>query len=424
MTIVIVVLLMLFLASLGIWTGVALTIAGVVGLFLSFGEQALLRIGAEAWNLANSDTLVAIPLFILMGELLGDSRGARDLFNFISRFDNVIPSSRGIATVAFGGMLSSVAGSLAAVTAITTKTSYRHLREAGLPTRQSLGLVTSVGALGIMLPPSLTLIIFGSLTQNAIASLFRAAIVPGIVQMLLFMLVIGWLWNRHLKSSQKVIEKELEKKSSTFGAAWQLPSAILLVLGGFLSGKLTPIEAAASGVVAAVGMNFLNGEIIWSRLSIATRNTILSTSMILLIVLGAQMISSVLAYEGFARSVSLFVKNLAVPDLVILFAIVVLYLILGTVFDGLSMMVLTLPFIYPIVLVMGRDPVWFGVVMVACVQIAELSPPVGVNLFVAQYLTGEAIEEVWWGIWPYAVAIGLVLVTLVLFPRFGLLLVP
>lgn len=420
MAVVTVAVLMLVLVALGMWTGVALVIAGLVGLYLSFGDLALLQAGVITWDLANSSTLVAIPLFILMGELLAGSRAVRDLFNWITRFSERVSAAPALGTVGVASMLSAVSGSLAAVTAIVTRTTYPRLRAAGLPVRQSLGLVASTGALGIMIPPSLTLIIYGSLTETPILVLFRVAIVPGLLQAGLFLLCAALVWQRYAVRSTAA--PDLSQAGLSITAAWQFPAAIAVVLGGFISGWVTPIEAAALGAALALAMNAINGELSAARLQAATRSTIVSTAMILLIVLGALMISATLAFQGFTRGVSLFIQDLAVPPLAVMVMIVLLYVVLGTLFDGLSMMVLTLPFIFPAVKALGYDPLWFGVVLVACVQLAELSPPVGVNLFVAQHLTGERIEEVWWGVLPYFAMLVFVLALLLLFPKLGRLL--
>jgi TRAP-type C4-dicarboxylate transport system permease large subunit len=169
-------------------------------------------------------------------------------------------------------------------------------------------------------------------------------------------------------------------------------------------------------------MNVINGELSWDRIASASRSTVVSTAMILLIVLGAQMIASTLAFQGFTRAVSLWIPSLPIAPIGIMLLITLLYIVLGTLFDGLSMMVLTLPFIFPAVRALGYDPLWFGVVLVVCVQLAELSPPVGVNLFVAQQLTGEPIEEVWWGVMPYFAVLTAVLLALLVFPQLGLML--
>jgi tripartite ATP-independent transporter DctM subunit len=421
MTVAIVAVLMLVLVALGMWTGVALVLAGLVGLWLSFGDLALLQAGTIVWDLANSSTLVAIPLFILMGELLAGSRSARDLFNWISRFNRHVSSAPALGTVGVASLISAVSGSLAAVTAIVTRTTYARLRAEGLPARQSLGLVASTGALGIMIPPSLTLIIYGSLTETPISVLFRVSIIPGIIQAALFLVCAAILWHIYADRAKRAAAPA-DEASLSITAAWQFPVAVAIVIGGFISGLVTPIEAAALGALLALIMNVINGELSWSRITIASRSTIVSTAMILLIVLGAQMIASTLAFQGFTRAVSLWIPSLPILPTGIMLLIVLLYIVLGMLFDGLSMMVLTLPFIFPAVRALGYDPLWFGVVLVVCVQLAELSPPVGVNLFVAQHLTGEPIEEVWWGVLPYFAVLAAVLLALLAFPQLGLML--
>ena len=419
MAVAIVAALMLVLVALGMWTGVALVIAGFVGLLISFGRLGLLQAGVIIWDLANSSTLVAIPLFILMGDLLAESRAGRELFNWITRWSPRARSAPALGTVAVASMISAVSGSLAAVTAIVTKTTYGRLRSEGLPARQAVGLVASTGALGIMIPPSLTLIIYGSLTETPISTLFRVAIVPGLLESALFFACAALVWQRHAVRGAGAGRRAATPGPA--GAAWQIPAAIVVVIGGFMWNLVTPMEAAALGALLGLLINAINGELSWAMLRVATRRTTVTTAMILLIVLGAQFVSATLAYQGFTRAVSLFIQALPVPALGILLMIAVLYIVLGMLFDGLSMMVLTLPFLFPAVRALGQDPLWFGVVLVVCVQIAELSPPVGVNLFVAQQLTGERIEEIWWGVMPYIALLTGVLLLLLLVPQLGLL---
>ena len=421
MEVAIVAALMVILVALGMWTGVALVIAGLAGLLLSFGKLGFLQAGVIVWNLANSSTLTAIPLFILMGDLLADSRSARDLFNWIMRWSARLSSAPAVGTVAVGSMISAVSGSLAAVTAIVTRTTYGRLRAEGLPARHAVGLVSSTGALGIMIPPSLTLIIYGSLTETPISTLFRVALAPGLIESAFFIAAAAYLWHRHAAPPQRAPRRHAGEGDS-IAAAWQFPAAIAIVVGGFISGLVSPVEGASLGALLALIINALNRELTWEKLRLACRQTTVTTAMILLIVLGAQMVSATLAFQGFTRSISLFIQSLPIPPLGILAMIALLYIALGTLFDGLSMMVLTLPFLFPAIRALGQDPLWFGVVLVVCVQIAELSPPVGINLFVAQQLTGERIEEVWWGVLPYLGALAAVLVLLLLFPTLGLLL--
>tara|TARA_A100001391_G_scaffold145276_2_gene102933 strand:- start:10034 stop:11326 length:1293 start_codon:yes stop_codon:yes gene_type:complete len=421
-TVLIVAVVVVVLALSGVMTGVAMIIAGALGLWLSFGDQAWNQIGVSVWASANSGTLAAIPLFVLMGEILSTSRAGSDLFNWLTRVGRRVPASSALGTVVVGAMISCVAGSLAAVTSIVTRTTYPRLRKSGLPVDQSLGLVASVGALGIMLPPSVTLIIFGSLTETAISDLFAAAILPGIIQIFLFAAMAVWAWKRAARKHPAPMEAPGQEQGrqperDTIGAAWQFPVAILVVLGGFLAGWVTPVEAAALGATLALIMTLINGEISWLRLRSATRRTIVSTAMIMFILVGAQMLSTTLAFQGFGRDATQFIEALPVSPLVILMLIALFYVVLGILFDGLSMLVLTLPFVFPAIVGLGYDPIWLGVVLVTCVQIAELSPPVGVNLFVAQHLTKEPIEAVWRGVIPYMGMLCIMLVLLLVFPQ-------
>jgi C4-dicarboxylate transporter DctM subunit len=415
MTVALVVLALIVLVMSGMWTGIALVIAGALGLFLSFGSLAPTQIGAAIWELSNSSTLLAIPLFLLIGELFADSKAAGDLFNSLTRLRRHISGASAFGAVLLGAMISCICGSLAAVTSIVTRTGYKRLRQDGLPPTESLGLVASVGCLGIMIPPSLTLIIYGSMTETPISSLFRVSFIPGIAQTFLFILLAASLW--YWRAGKNTSPVSAGTADEPIIAAWQFPAVIVVILGLLIGGVASPTEAAAIGSVFALVFAMLNREFSFRKVALATRRTIVGTAMIMLIVLGAQMISITLAFQGFARDVSLLVQTLPLPDFGILLMIALLYIVLGMVFDGLSMMVLTLPFVFPAVLAMGMDPLWFGVMLVVCIQIAEISPPVGINLFVAQHITGEPIERIWAGVMPYMALLTIFLVFIIAYPE-------
>lgn len=413
--------LMLVLVLSGLWTGPALVIAGALGLWLSYGTLAPLQIGAMTWKLANTADLAIIPLFMVMGELLAGSRSASDLFNWIMRFRRLTPAAPALATVVLGTMIAAVCGSIAAVTAICTRTAYGRLLKEGLPIRQSIGLVASVGSLGIMVPPSIILIVYGTMTETSILNLYKAALVPSLIQIVLFFACAIGIW--YLRAAPVAApEDQAHNSDGPISAAWQFPCAIAIVVGGFISGVVTPTESGALGALLALVLSIINGEISWKLIRTATRNAVMATSMILLIVLGSEFIAATLAIQGFTRDVSVFIKSLPFPPFVLMIVVVLIYVVLGTVFEGLALMTLTVPFLFPAIIAMGYSPIWFGVLIVICIQIAELSPPIGVNLFVAQQYTGEKAEEVWQGVMPYLWMLVLMAILLIAFPGLGIML--
>lgn len=454
-------LVMVLLPTLGVNTGVGLLIAGAVGIGVSFGFDAVpMRVGSTAWGVLNSPTLAAIPIFILMGELLGASRSPGDLFGWIQHRTKGIKHSASLATIVMGALISSVVGSIGAVTAMVTRNAYRPLVRSSDDPVGSLGLVTSVGALGIMLPPSVLMIIYGAITETSIIALFRAGIVPGLLQVLLFALtavLVSVARNRsrvgqavlaqdpelvgaagpgtraraaslaaeaHPRSVAEVArptyaavdEPRGEEAPASFRAAWQFPAAVAVTVAAITSGTLTPVETASLGVVIAVGMLVLNRELGIQTLVTTTVNAAALTAMFMFMVIGAQLIGIVFAFEGTTYELVDLLADAGLSGGAVLLLAGLVYVLLGTIFDGLSMMLLTVPLLFPVVVGLGYDPVWFGIFLVAMVQLAEISPPVGVNIFVAQQLTGQRLDQVWKAVMPYVVALSLFSILLVLVP--------
>lgn len=406
----------LFLIAMGIWTGVAVFLAGLLGYWFQFHGDMWYQAGQTIWGMFDSYDFITIPFFLLIGELLGGSKATKDFYALLTRLRSVrgMPA---LAAVALGAV-PAVHGTVAAVTAVVSRTSYAHLQDGGFPRRQASGLVTSVGVLGILIPPSLTLIIYGTLTQTSITDLFQAGLVPGAIETLEFALISLYIWSRRVPRYRPEDAANTSTNASrSVTAAWQLPAVILIVLGGILTNRLNPVQAGAVGDAFTLLLLVINREASVSGLWNSFIRALSLTAMIMLIIAGAQMMANVAAFEGLAPNLLSLIQQVGISRLALFPILAALYLTLGAVFDGLSMMILTMPFIFPLVASIHQTPVWFGIITVVLVQLAEIAPPIGLNLFVAQQVTGDTLEEIWAGVIPYLIAVLALLALLFADPR-------
>jgi len=407
--------------SLGVWMPAALGMTGVVLLIVGGETRFLEAIGSVFWSQGGNFVLIAIPLFILMGEIILASGVSGHFYQSISPWSRFIPGRLYNTNIMASALFAAVSGSSVATAAALGAVSIPELRARGYQDRLTFGTLAVGGTLGILIPPSGAMIIYGSLVNESIAKLFIAGILPGILIVglcIAYIVLITILHPERIPSDKEPIS--LYEFLRSLGGAAPLICLILLVIGGLYSGFVTPTEAAALGVLGSLVIATLYRNLTWPVLKAAFQRTVTATCMLMFIILGAQVIAFALARVGVTRELTDLVVEQDVGRWTMFLIVVIMYLVLGCLMDAVSMMVMTLPLIYPVLMQLGFDPIWLGVILVLLMEIGLITPPVGLNLFVLQGIGNKPIGEVALGALPFVGVLMFGIVILCVWPEIAL----
>lgn len=396
----IVVLLGVLLSS-GLWIGPALFVTSWV-LLTMFTDLPVMRIlGNVVWNNANSSSLMALPLFIIMGEFLGRTKVSAQLFEGLSPWVARLPGGLLHLNVIACAFFAAITGSVNATTAAVGKITIPELRARGYDERLSIGSLTSSGTLGILIPPSVPMLIYGIAANVSIGKLFIAGLVPGIGMMILFCLYLGFM-------SKKYPGQVVRSESTSFMEKLQslpkvLPVLLLigLVLGSIYAGWATPTEAAAVGVLGAALLGLMTRSLNKEILIECLKGTVRTNCMVMMILIGASFFSVTLGFIGLPAWISSSIVSAGAGKVAVIALMTVVYLILGCLIDGYSMIVITVPMFLPLIQAFGMDPIWFGVFVIILVQAANITPPIGFNLFLMTGITGHSIGFISRSVLPF-----------------------
>lgn len=404
---------------------IAVTLGGAGLLWLVAYDPAFLRGASYAvWNTSTSDVLASVPLYILMGDLIQRSGIAGNFYDAVGLWMRRLPGGLLHANIGACAVFSAVSGSSVATAATMGVVALPSLERGGYDRRLSLGSLAAGGTLGILIPPSIPLIIYGALVEESIGELFMAALIPGVIMALLFSLYIGAV--SALGLVRPPLAKDMPATVTDYlRALVRMGPLLLLILAILVSvyaGWATTNEAAAFGFLFALLVAWSQKRLSWQVLRDSLRSTIRLTAMLLFIVLGAQIFSFAVFTWGINRELSALVLSLDVAPIVVLLVIILAYFVLGMFLDSISVMVLTLAIVHPILTSLGYDSVWFGVVLVILLEVGLITPPVGMNLFTIQALAPNRIGlgEVAWGALPFVSILLLGLVLLVAVPELAL----
>lgn len=378
-----------------VWVGFALMGTGLIALLLFQDVPAVKLLAFATWQSLNSPELAALPLFILMGEILFHTRFPKDLFDGLQPFAAKIPGRLYHLNILGCSLFAAVSGSSAATTNTIGRMTLAELGARGYDRSLAIGSLCGAGTLGFLIPPSIILILYGVLAEVSILDLFLAGILPGVLLSLGFMAYIAVRTARNPALLPKV-----ESAAAGLGrgrALLKISPAILLILailGSLYAGIASPSEAAVLGVAGALLIAGLRGELKRAQLLGALKEAVKTTSMVGLILAGALFLTRVMAYLDLPGQLAGAVAALALPVILLIPLLLVFFVVLGMVLDGLSVVVITLPIVLPLITAAGFDPLWFGIFLVITVEMAQVTPPVGFNLFVVQNLTGERISRI------------------------------
>ena len=375
----------------GVWVGLALYAPGLAGLAI-FRDLPVEKLLAQLiWNATTTPELIALPLFILMAEILFHSRLSASLFTGLAPWTTRLLHVNVLGCT----MFAAISGSSAATTATVGRITLTELLRRGYDRDLTMGSLAGAGTLGFLIPPSIILIIYGVLAETSILKLFIAGIIPGLLLALLYMTWLG------IRATWKpsIVPDESESMSlaeKLLGLRHLIPVVflILAVLGSMYGGIASPSEAAAVGVLGALVVSAAQGTLTWETIRKAGLGAVRTISMIGFIVAGAYFLSIAMGFLGVPRMIAGEIAVLDLSPIALIVLLLVFYAILGCVLEGMSSIVMTLPITLPLVQAAGFDKIWFGVFLVIVVEMAQITPPVGFNLFVIQGMTGERIGRI------------------------------
>jgi C4-dicarboxylate transporter DctM subunit len=383
--------LFLILGS-GVWIGLALSGVAWIGMQLFSARPAGDAMAVTIWGSASSWTLTALPLFVWMGEILFRTRLSQDMFRGLAPWMQALPGRLLHTNVIGCAIFAAVSGSSAATCATIGKMSLPELKQRGYPDGISIGSLAGAGTLGLLIPPSIIMIVYGVTAEVSIAQLFIAGVLPGALLAALFS---GYLVVWALRHPDQVPPADARMSLTT--KLWEsrhlIPVMLLIaaVLGSIYAGIATATEAAAVGVVGALGLSAVQGSLNWGTFKAALMGGTRLYCMIALILAGAAFLTLSMGYIGLPRHLAEWIASLGLSQAELLIALALFYILLGCFLDGISMVVLTMGVIMPTVLKAGIDPLWFGIFIVLVVEMAQITPPVGFNLFVLQGMTKREI---------------------------------
>ncbi len=413
-------LLILFLGG-SVWIGISLFLVGIGGFFffsdVSFGSI----LSNVAWNNTSGSAMMALPFFIWMGEILFRSRISSDLFRGLAPWMDAIPGRLVHVNVLACTFFAAVSGSSAATTATVGKITVPELERRGYDHDLSIGSLAGAGTLGFMIPPSMMMLVYGIIGDVSIGKLFIAGFIPGfmIASMFSAYILIRCLVTPALAPKADDHHGWAER----IGAIPAIAPVIILVfvvLGSIYAGWATPTEAGAVGVVGALFFAALTRSLSWEVFRVSLINSVKTSCMIMLIVMGASYLSNVMGFLGITRALTEFVVSMKLSPYMLIFCLTILYLILGCLVDGFSMIVMTAPLVLPLVEAAKFDPVWFGIYLVVMIELAQVTPPVGFNLFVISGLSNDDLFRIAKAALPFFLIMLLATVLLTAFPEIAL----
>ena len=382
------------LLAMGIWVGIALLIVGLISLLLFANAPAGIVLATTTWGTLNSWSLAALPLFIWMGEILFRSRLSTTLFSGLAPWLGGLQGRLLHVNIFGSAVFAAVSGSSAATAATIGKMSMPELRRRGYPERLMIGTLAGSATLGLLIPPSIILIVYGVATDQSIARLFIAGIAPGALLVALFAgYVIVWgLLNPSLVPREEASSLRFKLRASR--DLLPVIGLIVGVIGSVYAGLASPTDAAALGVVLALLLTAIQGDLTWSVFTAGLLGAVKTSCMIGLILVGAGFLTVAMGFAGIPRMIASWIGELGLTPGELLIALTLFFVVLGCFLDGISIVVLTTSIIMPMVLQAGIDPIWFGIYLVLVVEMSQITPPVGFNLFVLQTMTQRNILQI------------------------------
>lgn len=416
-------LVLVALLAGSVWVGMSLIIVAIFSFEYFTSSPSLTVLTNILWNSTHSSTMFALPLFVFMGEILFRSKISENLFKGLSPWVNFLPGGLIHINIVASALFAAVSGSSAATTATVGKITLPELFKRGFDRKLVIGSLAGAGTLGFLIPPSMMMLVYGIVSGVSIGKLFIAGILPGI---LLASLLIVYNMIRCIidpSLSPKTDDKYTwDDRLKSIPQLAPVVTLIVMVLGSIYTGFATPTEAAAVGVLGALIFAFMTNSMDLNIFMEAMMGSIKTSTMIMLIVCGATYFSVAIGYLGIPAQLTAMIGGLGLSKYVLIFILSIMYLFLGCLLDGFSMIVMSLPLALPLILAAGFDPLWFGIYLIIMIELAQITPPVGFNLFVINGLVEDDIFTIAKSALPAFFIILLVVVLITAFPQIVLFL--
>ena len=411
-------IIMLGLIAVGVPIAFAMLATASAGLFviggLAYPETQLVL---NLWDRSTDFVLTALPLYLLMGELVFRTRIAADLYECVYKWLGWMPGGLAVTSIVAAAGFGAVSGGGAVAVATLAPMCMPEMRRYGYNDKLSTGTVAVGGTLGVLIPPSLFVVVYGIWTETSIGALFIAGIIPGLIMTTAYAATILFICLRHPEMGPPGPRFPLDERLGSLGKLLPTLSIFLLVIGGIYLGVFDPSEAAAAGVGGVFVIALAMRRLTWAALGEALRNTIHTSAMIFLIIFAGHMMGRFVVLTNLTDVIVHGIESLAIPPLVMIALFTIMYIFLGMVLDVWAMLILTIPIVFPVVINLGFDPIWFGIFVVVMIELALVTPPVGVNIYVlAKVVPDIPLTDIFKGVTPFVFAALAVLALLCVFP--------
>ena len=413
-------LLVLLFVRIPVWA--ALALVGFAGNYILSGLQSALTLtGTSAFDVSSAYTLSVIPLFVLLGEVASNTRLSADLFNAARLLLSGVRGGLAIATIAASACFGAVCGSSIVTAATMTRIALPEMRKAGYDDRLATGSLAAGGSIGILIPPSIILVIYASIAEQSVPKLFAAALFPGLILTALYMAVAVGIAIAYPHYAPRMERASARERLKALAGPWQFILLFIVTIGGIYAGIFSPTEAAAVGAFGSILLGALGRRLTWATLWRSIETSIRTSCMLFVIIIGANLFSSFMVQTQFPTMLAdgAGALNLSAP--VVMVMVVLAYIVMGCFLEGIGMVLITVPVFLPLVVKFGYDPIWFSILVVIVVEVGLIHPPVGMNLFVIQAQAPDVrITSIYRGIIPFLIAPLLLIIILFLFPRLAL----
>ena len=420
LTIFFISILLFFLGS-GVWVAISMIGVSSIGMLIFTSRPVGDAMATTMWGTSSSWTLTALPLFVWMGEILFRTKLSEYLFTGLAPWLSRLPG--GLIHVNVGGcaLFAAISGSSAATVATVGKMSIPELRKRNYPEKLLLGSLAGSGTLGLLIPPSIILIIYGVTVQESIAKLFIAGIIPGIMLAVIFMVYVI-TWSIINKKEMPTSNESFSFSEKIKGSSQLLPVIMLIiaVIGSIYAGVATATEAASLGVVGALILSFFQKTLTKETFKTSLLGATKTSCMIAFILAGSSFLSLAMGFTGLPRNLAIWIQEMNLSPYVLIFVLTIFYIILGMFLDGISAVVLTMAIIEPMIRQAGFDMIWFGIFLVVVVEMAQITPPVGFNLFVLQGMAGKDMGYIARSAFPLFLLMILAVIFIIIFPEIAL----
>jgi len=397
---------LLALAMLRIPIAFVMILVGYLGMAWVLNPiAALYNVGQTAFDAAINYELSVVPLFVLMGNFVARAHLATELYNASNAFLGHRKGGLAMATVVACGGFSAICGSSLATAATMSKVAMPSMRRFNYSDSLASGSIAAGGTLGILIPPSVILVIYGILTQQSIGKLFAAGILPGLVGVLFYLFAVRWVTWRRPEAGPAGERQDWGQRLRALRSVWGVLLLFILVMGGIYGGIFSPTEAAGIGAIGAFFFALVRGALTWKTLFDILEESVETTAMLFTVLIGAILFANFINYTDFPQALLGFAQQFSDTPWLVVMAIILIYVALGCVFESLSMILLTVPIFFPLVRDLGYDPIWFGIVVVVVTEISLITPPVGLNVFVLRgVLPDVSTGTIFKGVTPFWVA--------------------